>query len=94
MMQRHAEPVNSFPKPSSETQQYLVSEVKTHTLANAHGLESVKMKRGRQIYCHTWKEKKTFLGSGEGNNGLTAVKVVPWGGFFFSVVEIYQFISA
>jgi len=70
-------------------QQYLVSEIKTHTLANAHGLESVKMKRGRQIYCHIWKEKrkkKKFLESGEGSCGLTAVKTVPWGGFrvFFS----------
>lgn len=83
-MQRHAEPLDSFLKPSLEMQQYLVSEIKTHTSPNAHELESVKMKRGRQIYCHTCKEKTpTFLESWEGNNGLTAVKIVPWGGFGF-----------
>lgn len=57
-MQRHAELLDSFPKPFSKMQQYLVSEIKTHTSANAHRLESVKVKRERQIYCHTWKEKK------------------------------------
>lgn len=41
-MQRHAELIDTFPKGSSEMQQCLVSEIKIHTLANAHGLESVK----------------------------------------------------
>lgn len=81
-MQRHAELLDSFPKPSSKMQQYLVSEIKTHTSANAHRLESVKVKTERQIYCHTWKEKKKFLKSGEENYRITAVKIVLWHGVF------------
>lgn len=66
-------------------QQYLVLEIKTHALANAHGLESLKMKRRRQIYCHTWKEKNPILRKWGRNNGLTGFKIVAWGGlgFFF-----------
>lgn len=59
-MQKHVELLDSFPKPSSKMQQYLVPEMKTPTSANAHRLGSVKMMRERQIYCHTWKEKKNL----------------------------------
>lgn len=93
-MQKHVELLDSFPKPSSKMQQYLVSEMKTHTSANAHRLGPVKMMRERQIYCHTWKEKK-ILQSGEDNYRITAVKIVLWSrGFcwvlwgFFPMVEI------
>lgn len=72
-MQKHVELLDSFPKPSSKMQQFLMSEIKTHTSANAHRLESVKMKRERQIYCHTWKEKKKFLESGEDSYRISAL---------------------
>lgn len=63
-------------------QQFLVSEIKTHTSANAHRARVCKNEERKADLLSHLEGKKNKLESGEDNYRITAVKMVVWSGVF------------